>query len=225
MLRSSIGLKVIIAVTGVILYLFVIGHMIGNLQIYLGQNALNTYAEKLHALPPLLWAVRIGLLLVATVHLILTLWLAILNRRARPERYVRKEAIEATLSSRTMVYTGVVVLAFVLYHLAHFTWRLTNPQYAALHDGLGRMDVFSMVVMAFQNYVISGAYIIAMLIFGFHLHHAFASFFQTVGWSTARTRPLWERVALIGAIVLVVGNISIPLSVLLGIVRPAVGGM
>lgn len=224
MWKSSIGLKLIVAVTGVLLFLFVIGHMIGNLQIYLGQNALNLYAEKLRAFPPLLWTVRIGMLVIAVVHVTLTITLALANRAARPIKYERKEAVEATLSSRTMVYSGLSLFAFVVYHLMHFTWRMTNPQYASLHDALGRPDVYSMVVMGFQNVLISAVYIIGMFVLGFHLNHAVASFFQTVGWSTPRTRPVLERIALLVAAIIVVGTISIPITILLGLVHLPTGG-
>ncbi|MEW5700980.1 MAG: succinate dehydrogenase cytochrome b subunit [Candidatus Zixiibacteriota bacterium] len=225
MWKTSIGLKLIVAVTGVLLYLFVIGHMIGNLQVYLGPNALNTYAEKLRALPPLLWTVRIGLLVIAVVHITLTITLAFQNRAARPIRYVRKEAVEASVSSRTMVYSGLALLGFVVYHLLHLTWKLTNPQYASLRDAHDRPDVYAMVVLGFQNPVASVIYIAAMIVLGFHFTHAFSSFFQTVGWSTPRTRPTLERVALILAAIIVVGNISIPLSILLGVVHLPTGGM
>lgn len=225
MWRSSIGIKLIVAVTGCIVVLFVIGHMIGNLQIYLGQDALNTYAEKLRAIPALLYAVRLGMLVTAVVHIALTLYLALQNNQARPIAYERKEAIKATLSSRTTVITGLVILAFVLYHLMHFTWRATNPEFGLLTDAHGRFDVYSMVVLGFKNIFVSAAYIIAMLMLGYHLSHGIASVFQTFGWNTPRTRPFFEKLALTVATIVVVGNISIPVSILLGLVKLPGGGM
>jgi succinate dehydrogenase / fumarate reductase cytochrome b subunit len=225
MWNSSIGIKLIVAVTGGLLLLFVIGHMVGNLQIFLGQDALNTYAEKLRAFPALLWVVRLGLLAVAAVHVTLTIYLALQNNQARPTAYRRKEAIKATLSSRSTVVSGLVILAFVLYHLMHFTWRVTNPEYAALTDMHGRFDVYSMVILSFRNVFVSGAYIIAMILLGYHLSHGIASVFQTIGWNTPRTRPFFERLAFVVATIVVAGTISIPVSILLGLVKLPGGGM
>ena len=225
MWKSSIGLKWLVAVTGVILLLFVIGHMVGNLQIYLGQDALNTYAEKLRAFPPLLYLIRAAMLIIAVVHIFATISLALLNRRARPVAYVKQTPVEATVFSRTMVYSGLTVLAFVIYHLLHFTWRATNPEYSALLDMHGRFDVYTMVVMGFQNVAISVAYIVGIVLLGFHLNHAIASMFQTVGWSTPRTREMLEKVAALIAVIIVIGNLSMPISVLLGLVKLPTGGM
>lgn len=225
MWNSSIGIKIIVAITGGLLLLFVIGHLLGNLQVFLGQDALNAYGEKLRVFPALLWVVRLGLLAIAALHVTFTIRLALLNNAARPVAYSRKQAIKATLSSRTMVVTGLTVLAFILYHLMHFTFRVTNPAYQTLIDAHGRFDVYSMVVMGFQNVYISGAYIIAMLLLGYHLNHGIASVFQTIGWNTPRTQPFYERLAFVVASLIVIGNISIPVSILAGIVTLPGGGM
>ncbi|GAB4323014.1 MAG: hypothetical protein Kow0074_14900 [Candidatus Zixiibacteriota bacterium] len=225
MWNSSIGIKIIVAVTGGLLLLFVIGHLIGNLQVYLGPDALNTYGEKLRAIPALLWAVRLGLLAVFSVHVIFTIRLALLNRQARPVAYTKKTAIKATLSSRTMVVTGLMTLAFILYHLMHFTFRVTNPAYQTLVDAHGRFDIYSMVIMGFQNEFISIAYIVAMILLGFHLNHGIASFFQTIGWNNPRTQTLFERLAFVIAAFIVIGNISIPISIMLGWIGLPGGGM
>ncbi len=225
MWRSSIGIKLIVAVTGGILLLFVFGHMVGNLQIFLGQDALNTYAERLRIIPELLYAVRLGLLVTAVVHVVLTIYLALQNNQARPIAYERKEVIKATLSSRTTVFTGLVILAFVLYHLMHFTWRVTNPEYSLLKDSLGRFDVYSMVILSFQNVFVTAAYVVAMLLLGYHLSHGIGSLCQTLGWNTPKTRPFFERLSVTVATIIVVGNISIPVSILLGLVKLPGGGM
>jgi succinate dehydrogenase / fumarate reductase, cytochrome b subunit len=225
MWNSSIGIKVIVAVTGCLLLLFVLGHLIGNLQIFLGQDALNIYGEKLRAIPPILCAVRIGLLAVFLVHVVFTIRLALLNRQARPVAYAKKTAIKATLSSRTMVVTGLMTLAFVLYHLMHFTFRVTNPAYQTLVDAHGRFDVYSMVILGFQNVFISVAYIVAMFLLGYHLNHGIASLFQTIGWNTPRTQHIYERLAFILAAFIVIGNIAIPISILIGWVTLPGGGM
>jgi succinate dehydrogenase / fumarate reductase cytochrome b subunit len=225
MWRSSIGIKLVVAVTGCILLLYVIGHMVGNLQVFLGQDALNTYAEKLHAFPAFLWVVRLGMLAIAGIHIILTIYLALQNNQARPVAYKRKEAIKATLSSRTTVYSGLALLAFVLYHLMHYTWRVTNPEFSLLTDMQGRFDVYSMVILGFQNIYVSAAYIIAMLLLGYHLSHGIASVFQTIGWNTPRSRPFFERLAFVVATIIVVGNISMPVSILLGLIKLPGGGI
>jgi succinate dehydrogenase / fumarate reductase cytochrome b subunit len=225
MWNSSIGAKLIVAITGCLLLLFVIGHMIGNLQVFLGQHALNAYAEKLRAIPALLWAVRLGLLVIAILHVVMTIKLTLENNQARPQGYRQKQPLKSTFSSRTMIWTGLLILAFVIYHLMHFTWRITNPEYAALPLYEGHFDVYSMVVMSFQNIGISIAYIIAMILLWFHLSHGIASMFQTVGWNTPRTQPFFERLSVIVATVIAAGNISIPVFILLGVVKLPAGGM
>lgn len=151
--RSSIGRKFIVAITGVILIAFIIGHLLGNLQIFLGPDWINSYAEHLRELGPLLWIVRGILLITVILHIYYTIRLAIDNRRARPDRYVEKDCVKATYASRSMAISGLVVLAFVLYHLAHFTVRVTDPRFALLKaDPLNRYDVYSMMVFGFQTW-------------------------------------------------------------------------
>src|ERR1700726_4727700 len=123
--HSSVGRKMIVAITGVILILFVVGHLLGNLQIFLGPEWINGYSQHLRDLGPLLWLVRIILLVTVIVHIDVTIRLAIDNRRARPEAYVEKENVKATFASRHMVMSGLIVLAFIVYHLAHITARIT----------------------------------------------------------------------------------------------------
>ncbi len=223
--KSSIGSKLLMAVTGVILLLFVIGHMLGNLQIFLGQDALNTYAEKLRGISLLLWIVRISLLVITLIHIVTSLRLSWLNRQARSLPYVYKNTVQATLASRTMLYSGLLVLAFVLYHLMHFTWGITNPEYSKLLDPKGRPDVYSMVVLSFRNLPVSITYIIAMILLWFHLSHGGSSVFQTLGVSQPKYHKMTERVGPILATIIVAGNISIPFFILLGVVKPFAGGM
>ncbi|MBI3871553.1 MAG: succinate dehydrogenase cytochrome b subunit [candidate division Zixibacteria bacterium] len=223
--RSSLGLKLLVAITGVVLFLFVIGHLLGNLQIFRGPAALNSYSEKLRALPILLWGARLGILVCAILHVFATLSLALLNRRARPIPYSRRTPVQATVSSRTMVYSGLLVLAYVGYHLAQFTWKITNPAISHLLNGQGKPDVYAMVVLSFRNRLVSGSYIIAMIVLGFHLNHGLASIFQTVGWMTPRNKRVIERIAFWSALIIVAGYIAIPLSVLLGLVPTVRGGM
>jgi succinate dehydrogenase / fumarate reductase cytochrome b subunit len=219
MWNSTIGLKIVAAASGVLLLLFVVGHMVGNLQVFLGPDAFNAYGEKLRMFPPLLWTARAGIALAAIVHIGATLRLAILNNAARPVAYAKKRSVKASLPSRTMVLSGLMLLAFVIYHLAHYTWKITNPAYQGLVDSHNRPDIYAMVIAGFSNPLISVSYVIAMILLGFHLSHGIASVFQTAGWATTRTLPKYERAALIITIVLVGGYVSIPATVLLGIVR------
>ncbi len=149
----------IVAVTGIILILFVIGHLLGNLQIFLGPDWVNGYAQHLRDLGPLLWVIRLFLLAAVVVHIYVTIQLAIENRRARPQAYVDREYVKATFASRHMVMSGLIVLAFIIYHIAHFTVRVTDPRFGLLKaDPLGHYDVYSMMVYGFQNYYVSGFY-------------------------------------------------------------------
>jgi succinate dehydrogenase / fumarate reductase cytochrome b subunit len=223
--RSSIGAKIIMAVTGLLLFGFVIGHMLGNLQMFLGQDAVNKYAASLKDLGALLWVVRIGLLLIAVVHVISGIRLARLNRSARPVPYQKNAKVQASLGSVTMVQTGVLVLAFVVYHLLHFTFGVVqHDSYAgSLPLDQGRHDVFSMTVIGFQSWLVSGSYIVAMLLLGLHLSHGVTSLFQSIGLDHPRIAPLAARLGPISALIIVVGNCSMPIACLLGLVQPGAG--
>jgi len=220
--RSSIGRKIIVAATGVILILFVIGHLLGNLQIFLGPDWLNGYAEHLRDLGPILWVIRIFLLVTVLVHIYYTIRLAMENRRARPERYRRKETVKATFASRSMVMSGLILLAFIIYHLLHFTVRTTDPRFLALpKDPLGHYDVYSMMILGFQSWLVSGFYLLGMFLLALHLSHGSSSFFQSLGLNNQKLAP---RLALGGRIFawcLFIGYSSIPAAVLLGWVRLA----
>lgn len=219
MWNSTISLKLVVAVSGAVLLLFVIGHMVGNLQVFLGPEVFNAYGEKLRMFPALLWVVRAAIACFALVHIIATLRLTLLNNAARPIDYAKKRSVKASFSSRTMVLSGLMLLAFVIYHLAHYTWKITNPQYQTLLDAHSKPDIYAMVIAGFSNPIISIAYAIAMVLLGFHLSHGIASIFQTAGLATTHTLPKYERAALVITILLVAGYVSIPLSILLGIVR------
>ncbi len=221
---SSVGAKVIMAVTGVALVAFLIGHMVGNLQVFAGPDKLNAYAEWLHEHVKLLWTVRLGLIAVALVHIYSSLRLTLLNRAARPISYAMHKPVKSTFSSRWMFVTGFLVLAFLIYHLLQFTFVALNPEYAQLVDGLGRKDVYSMVVLGFQNVWVAGSYVIAMVLLGLHLNHAVASMFQTLGVNHPRYNGILHSLGPIAAIVIAVGNITMPVAILLGYVKLPTGG-
>lgn len=212
----------IVAVTGIILLLFVIGHLLGNLQIFLGPDWINGYAQHLRDLGIFLWVIRGFLLLAVILHIYFTILLAIENRRARPQRYAEKEHVKATFASRHMAMSGLVVLAFLLYHLAHFTVRVTDPRFALLKaDPLNHYDVYSMMVYGFQNYYVSGFYVLGMWLLALHLSHGSSSFFQSLGFNNQKLAPRLARGGRILAWLIFIGYTAIPLAVLFGLVKPA----
>ena len=220
--HSSVGRKIIVAVTGVILILFVIGHLLGNLQIFLGPEWINAYSQHLRDLGPLLWLIRAFLLTTVILHIYFTILLAIENRRARPERYIDRQYVKASWASRHMVVSGLVVLAFIIFHLLHFSGRKFNPQFPPLKlDPLDRYDVYSMMVYGFQNVYVSSFYIVGLFLLTLHLTHGSSSFFQSLGLNNQRLTP---RLAIGGRILawlLFIGYTSIPIAVLLGFIKPA----
>ena len=212
----------IVAVTGIILILFVIGHLLGNLQIFLGPEWINGYSQHLRDLGPLLWLVRIFLLATVIIHIYVTIRLAIDNRRARPEAYRDRDYVKATFASRHMVMSGLIVLAFIIYHLAHFTARVTDRRFGLLKmDPSGHYDVYSMMVYGFQNPYVSAFYALGLFLLALHLSHGSSSFFQSLGFNNQTVTP---RLALGGRIfawLLFIGYMSIPIAVLFGFVQPA----
>ncbi len=221
---SSIGKKILMAVTGITFMGFVAGHMVGNLQIFLGQEKLNAYAVLLHDLGKVLWLVRGTLLVFLAIHVWTGIRLYFQNRSARPVSYRKQESIETGVTSKTMIWSGLGVLLYVVYHLLHFTFVVTNPEYAGLTDAAGRFDVYSMVILGFQNYLISGVYIVAMLALAFHINHALPSFFQTLGLNQPSVRPWLKRLGTLAALLFFFGYCSMPAAVLLNIIKLPGGG-
>ena len=237
---SSIGRKILMAVTGLILIGFVVGHLVGNLQVFQDPDHLNGYAQFLRQLGPLLWVARIGLLVAVGIHIWAGVALSLENVKARgPEPYGVKHTIQATLASRTMKWTGLVVLAFLIYHLAHFTFgaaqastfkenlKLYTMQqeyrvagFPVVDAGAQVHDVHSMVILGFQNPVVSLFYIIAVGLLSFHLLHGFDSLFQTLGLRSTRWSGGLRKVAVIFCVAYFVFNLTIPGSVLAGRLQP-----
>lgn len=210
-LASSIGKKVVMAVTGFLLFGFVVAHMLGNLQVYLGPAAINEYGEALREMlhGAGLWVARGGLLVAALLHVWAAWSLTRMNRKARPRGYRQKEHRESTYASRTMRWSGVIVLLFVVYHLLHFTWGNVHPDFIP-------GDVYHNFVVGFRQVVPSVFYIVAMLCLGLHLYHGLWSFLQTLGLSHPRYNNLRHAFATLVTVAVVVGNISFPVAVLAG---------
>lgn len=208
------------AVTGVILILFVIGHLLGNLQIFLGPEWINGYAEHLRELGFFLWIIRGLLLIVVLLHFYYTIRLAIENRRARPERYRRKDTVKATFASRSMVLSGLILVAFIIYHLLHFSVRTTDARFNTLPlDPLNHYDVYSMMIIGFSHPLVSAFYIFSMFLLALHLSHGSSSFLQSLGLSNQKLAPRFAFLGRVFAWLLFIGYSAIPAAVLLGWVK------
>jgi succinate dehydrogenase / fumarate reductase cytochrome b subunit len=211
---SSLGKKVVMALTGVILFGFVIAHMVGNLQVYLGPTKLDEYGAALRKLPALLWAARLVLLAAVFAHIWSAVSLTRLSRAARPRGYRQVEHDSSTYASRTMRWGGVILALFVVYHLLHFTTGTVHPQFV---EGAVNHNF----VTAFRVPAISAFYIVAMLALGLHLYHGVWSMLQTLGLSHPRYDHLRHALATFVAAAVVIGNISFPVAVLAGVIREA----
>lgn len=237
--RSSIGRKFLMAVTGIILVGFAIGHLVGNLQIFSHPDKINGYAQFLHQTGGLIWIVRLVLLASVVIHIWAATVLTLENRRARPIDYANgKHWIKATLASRYMRWTGYVVLAFILYHLAHFTLGVTAPAdfkdghaYVMQHDyvvagipvvaaGTPVDNVYLMVYRGFESVPVALFYIIAVGLLSIHMLHGIDSLFQSIGWrSTTWANCLRKTVALV-CLLYFLGNLVIPGAILTGALAP-----
>ena len=218
--ESDVGKKAVMAVTGIVLFGFVLVHMLGNLKLYQGPEKINGYAEWLRevgspVLPHsgLLWIARIVLLGAIVLHVTAATQLTLKNRRARPERYQRRVAIQSTYATRTMRWGGVIIALYVLYHLAHLTWGTAHPSFVA-------GDVYGNVVAGFKIWWVSAIYIVAQIALGSHLYHGLWSMFQSLGWWEPSDPRDWRRrFAQVFAGVITLGNLSFPLAVLAGVVQ------
>ena len=211
---STTGKKIVMAVTGALMFGFVIVHMLGNLQVFEGPEKLNAYGAFLHSIGELLWPARIVLLIAIALHIIATVQLALRNKRARPIGYSRKQAIASSYASRTMYWSGPIVLAFIIFHLLHLTAGYIHPG-AAYIEG----DVYHNVVAGFQVWWVSVWYIFAICLLGLHLRHGLWSMFQSVGIRQPQHTAILKKAAMVIAVLIVLGYISIPISVLLGLVK------
>jgi succinate dehydrogenase / fumarate reductase cytochrome b subunit len=209
---STVGKKAVMAVSGCILFLFVLGHLAGNLQIYEGPEKLDNYSRLLHSMPALLWGARITLLVMVVLHIWSSIQLAVRNYEARPTGYAKKKAAGSSYASRTMYWSGPIILAFVIYHLLDFTFGTVNP---AFQQG----NVYANVVASFQLPQVSAFYILAMVLLCMHLYHGLWSMFQSLGVHPPRYTLALKRSAAVVAILIAAGNISIPVSVMAGLVR------
>ena len=212
-LKSVVGRKVFMAITGQCMVLFAVVHMLGNSSIFIGPDGINAYAQHLHDLGPLVWIFRAGLFAFVAIHIFYGIQLTLENSAANPKLYAVKKQLEVTFASSTMIWTGVLMMLFIVYHILHFTARVT-PGIVKGVDALGRYDVFTMVVSAFKNGGIAAIYIVAMCALFLHLSHGIQSFFQTMGWNTDRTQCTISTIGKAIAFILLAGYAVIPLSIL-----------
>jgi succinate dehydrogenase / fumarate reductase cytochrome b subunit len=212
--QSTNGKKVVMAVTGCMMFLFVIGHMLGNLQMFEAPEHINAYGHFLHNLGELLWIERGVMLLAIALHITTTVQLALRSKAARPIGYSRSEAINSSYAARTMYWSGPIVLAFIVFHLLQFTAGYLHPQ-ATFVEG----EVYANVVSGFRVWWVSLWYVIAVGLLSFHLSHGIWSMFQSVGLAHKRHTPLLKNAARAIAILIFLGYSSIPISVYLGFVK------
>jgi len=213
--ETTIGKKAIMAVSGVVLFGYVVGHLLGNLQIYLPPEKINHYAETLHSLPVLLWGTRILLLVSVGLHIWASYVLWRMQRAARPISYVKKVNLHSTYASRTMIWSGPIILAFVIYHLLNFTFGTVHPG-----GPFNEHNVYNNVVTGFQYWPSAVFYIVAMIMLCYHLYHGLWSMFQSLGFSHPVYTPWIQRLAKVVAVLIAAGYISIPVSVLAGFIKP-----
>ncbi len=218
----SLVKKYLMALTGLIMVLFVLVHMVGNLQMFLGADVINHYAHLLQTLPrSILWGFRGILLLSLIVHV----WMAILitseNRAARPQGYYKVKRVQATLASRTMGVSGSIILFFIVFHLLHYTFRIIFPEYQTdafytVLDGGTVYNVYKMMLVGFSKIWVSGIYIFSMIFLCMHLTHAVWSMFQTLGYCDGKWRNFLKKVSLVYGWMIFLGFVSLPIAVLGG---------
>ena len=216
--EAPIGKKVIMALTGVILFGYVVAHLLGNLQIFGDPDQINKYAAFLHnpANAGLLWVARSALLVAVIMHIVASVQLWKLKSEARPVAYVKKDDAAATYASRTMMWSGPIVAAFVIFHVLHLTVGAVLP---LQEIGPNEPNVRANVIAGFSNPAVSAFYILAIILLCMHLYHGLWSMFQSLGFSHPRYTPRLKKGAAIFAILIAIGNCSIPVAVMAGLVK------
>jgi len=212
--RSTIGKKVVMAVTGIIGVLFVIGHMTGNLLMFKGQGAMHEYALLLRTSMPLLYAVRGVLVLSVVLHAVAAYQLTMLSRAARPDGYTQRKPQVTTFAARTIKIGGVIILVFLVYHILDLTLGVVHPQFTHL-------DPYNNVRIGLSNPLVAGLYLLASVSVGLHLYHGAWSAVRTLGAARPSTQPLKRKIALGIAVVVAAGFIIIPIATLMGAFAPA----
>ena len=219
--RSTIGKKIIMAVTGLIGIGFVIVHMAGNLQAFIGSDKLNSYGALLHGpLGELLWIVRLVLIVAVVLHVLMAYQLTVRARAARPVGYKERQPQVSTWASRTMRWGGVLLLLFIVLHILHFTTEQVDPAgWRGRLDAAGHRDVYGNLVASFRIWWVAGFYVLAMIFLGLHLYHGAWSSIRTLGYAKPSPYPLHRRIALLVAVIVWLGFTLVPLGVIAGVIR------
>jgi len=215
LLNSSVGRKILMSISGQLLIIFILIHLAGNSTIYFGW--INAYAEHLHSLPPVVWAFRAAMLVIVSVHICYGVMLTLENKAANPTVYAVKRQLKASFASENMIWTGLLIAAFVVYHLLQFTVKVTPD--VAWTDGVPVVDVYKMVVTSFSNALIAVLYFAAMVMLFLHLSHGIPSFLQTMGWNNDKTEPYFGIGGKVIAAFLMLAYISIPAVILAGLLK------
>jgi len=210
--ESTLGKKILMAVTGIILFLYLVAHMLGNLQIFMGEAQINKYAHLLHYSAAFLWTARLVILFCVGVHIYAAFQVWWRSLKARPIGYKVYNPPSVDYAAKTMVWSGPIIAAFITYHLAHFTVGCVHPQFVDL-------EPYHNVITGFQHTPVAIAYIVALLLLGFHLYHGLWSLFQTLGLDHPKFGPWRRPLAVILTVVITGGFISVPLSVIAGILH------
>ena len=220
--RSTIGKKMIMAVTGLMMVIFVIGHMAGNLQVFIGPAKMNGYAAFLKSTGELLWVVRLGLVGAVLLHVLMAWQLSRMAAQARPVAYERRDPQVSTIASRTMRWGGVLLLVFIIFHILHFTTGTVFPAASrpdAMYPAYSRGDVYGNVISAFRVPWVVGFYVVAMLFLLLHLFHGAWSSVRTLGLTKPSRHPLHRRVSTVIALIVWLGFTAVPVAVFLGVIR------
>ena len=213
---SSIGRKAVVAVTGLFMVLFIVTHLLGNSTIFAGPDGINAYAEKLQSLGPFVLVFRIFMAAMLVLHVIFAILLTLENREANPGKYAVKKMLKATFASETMIWTGLLLLAFIAYHLLQFTLHIT-PDIVLGNDAKKRVDVFTMVFSSLRITPIALVYVAAMVTLFLHLSHGIQSIFQTFGLNNEKTLPQFGAFGKVLSALFLVGYSAIPVLILAGI--------
>jgi succinate dehydrogenase / fumarate reductase cytochrome b subunit len=216
LLSNTVGRKVLMGVTGLFMLLFVIVHLLGNSSIFVGPDGINAYAEKLHGLGPFVWAFRAFMAAMLALHIVFGVLLTLENWGANPNRYAVKKMLKATFASETMIWTGLLLLSFIVYHLLQFTFHFT-PDVVVGNDAKGRFDVFTMVRDSLRIFPISLIYVAAMVTLFLHLSHGIQSLFQSVGLNNDKTLPQYAVLGKTLSVIFLLGYSAIPVMILAGV--------
>jgi len=217
LLSDSIGRKVVMAITGLLMVLFVVGHMLGNWSIFAGADGINAYAAKLHEMAPVVWVTRVVMLAAVGFHLVISIQITLENNKANPTGYAVDRRLRATFASKNMIWTGLLLGAFIVFHLFHFTIR-SLPGTVLVRDLLGRFDVGAMVFAAFGSALTAVVYVVAMVSLFLHLSHGVQSTFQSLGLNNPKTMPGFVKFGGVLSVIFLLGYGAIPVAIFFGLI-------